>query len=45
MYPCECDSQEDRDRKAESMPLDEFEIVFDAVLWISQHEKAEINVS
>lgn len=32
MYPVECDSQEDRDRKAETMPLDEFEIVFDATM-------------
>jgi hypothetical protein len=32
MYPGQCDSQEDRDRKAETMPLDEFEIVFDCVI-------------
>jgi hypothetical protein len=32
MYPDECQSQEGRDRKAETLPQDEFEIVFDAVL-------------
>lgn len=32
MYPDECSSQEGRDRKAETMPAEEFEMVFDAVL-------------
>ena len=32
MYPDECQSQEGRDRKAEMMPQEEFEMVFDAVL-------------
>jgi hypothetical protein len=32
MYPDECQSQEGRDRKAETMPAEEFEMVFDAVL-------------
>jgi hypothetical protein len=32
MYPDECQSQEGRDRKAETMPQEEFETVFDAVL-------------
>jgi hypothetical protein len=32
MYPDECSSQEGRDRKAETMPQEEFEMVFDAVL-------------
>ena len=32
MYPNECQSQEGRDRKAETMPQEEFEMVFDAVL-------------
>jgi hypothetical protein len=32
MYPGDCHSQEGRDRKAETMPREEFEIVFDAVL-------------
>jgi hypothetical protein len=32
MYPGECDSQEGRDRKAENLPQEEFEMVFDAVL-------------
>jgi hypothetical protein len=32
MYPDECQSQEGRDRKAETMPREEFEMVFDAVL-------------
>jgi hypothetical protein len=32
MYPDECQSQEGRDRKAETMPQEEFEMVFDAVL-------------
>jgi hypothetical protein len=32
IYPDECQSQEGRDRKAETMPQEEFEMVFDAVL-------------
>lgn len=32
MYPDECQSQEGRDRKAETIPTEEFEMVFDAVL-------------
>ena len=32
MYPDECSSQEGRDRKTETMPAEEFEMVFDAVL-------------
>jgi hypothetical protein len=32
MYPDQCQSQEGRDRKAETMPQEEFELVFDAVL-------------
>jgi hypothetical protein len=32
MYPDECQSQEGRDRKADNMPAEEFEIVFDAVM-------------
>lgn len=32
MYPDESQSQEGRDRTAETMPQEEFEIVFDAVL-------------
>lgn len=32
MYPGECESQEGRDRKAETLPVEEFEMVFDAVI-------------
>lgn len=32
VYPGERDSQEDRDRKAETMPLNELEIVFNATM-------------
>lgn len=32
MYPDDWQSQEGRDRKAETLPIEEFEIVFDAVL-------------
>jgi hypothetical protein len=32
VYPEECGSQAGRDRKAETMPQEEFEMVFDAVL-------------
>jgi hypothetical protein len=32
MYTGECDSQADRDRKAETMPQEEFEILFDATM-------------
>ncbi|HKI09944.1 MAG TPA: hypothetical protein VKA09_16255 [Nitrososphaeraceae archaeon] len=32
IYPDECQSQEGRDRKAETMQQEEFEMVFDAVL-------------
>jgi hypothetical protein len=32
MYPGQCDSQEDRDHKVDSMPQEEFEILFDATM-------------
>ena len=32
MYPDECQSQEGRDKKADTMPAEEFEMVFDAVM-------------
>jgi hypothetical protein len=32
MYPGECNSQEDRDRKVDTMPIDELEILLDATL-------------
>jgi hypothetical protein len=32
MYPDECQSQEGRDRKAETLPQEEFELIFDAVM-------------
>jgi hypothetical protein len=32
MYPDECQSQEGRDRKSDTMPAEEFEMVFDAVM-------------
>jgi hypothetical protein len=32
MYPDECQSQEGRDHKAETLPQEEFGMVFDAVL-------------
>jgi len=38
MYPDECNSQEGRDRKAETMSEEEFEIVFDATM--QQYRKA-----
>jgi len=38
MYPEECSSQEGRDRRAETMSNEEFEIVFDATM--QQYRKA-----
>ncbi len=38
MYPEECSSQAGRDRKAETMSAEEFEMVFDATL--QQYRKA-----
>jgi hypothetical protein len=32
MYPDECQSQEGRDRKTETLPVEEFELIFDAVM-------------
>jgi hypothetical protein len=32
MYPGECQTQQRRDRKADTMPIEEFEMIFDAVL-------------
>jgi hypothetical protein len=40
MYPDEYQSQEGRDRKGETMPAEEFEMVFDAVKQVQTAKEA-----